>query len=47
MYTPPPDTTEAATIARIQQTWQAMLDEPQDPTVAARIAARGKRVDKD
>lgn len=34
-------------IARQQRTWQAMLDEPQDPADAERIAAQGKRESKD
>ena len=51
MYTPAPnsprDQTEAQTTARVRDIWQAMLDEPQDPATAQRIAAAGKRKDRD
>lgn len=51
MYTPAPnsprDQTEAQTTARVRDIWQAMLDEPQDPATAQRIAASGKRKDRD
>lgn len=32
---------------RIAAVWQEMLDEPQDPATARRIATHGKRSDKD
>ena len=35
------------TIQRWQRTWDAMLNEPQDPQAAERIAAQGKRESKD
>ena len=34
-------------IQRWQRTWDAMLNEPQDPQAAERIAASGKRESKD
>ena len=34
-------------IERLQRTWDAMVDEKQDPQTIARIAANGKRTDKD
>ena len=30
-------------IERLQRTWDAMVNEPQDPAAAERIAATGKR----
>lgn len=34
-------------IQRWQRTWEAMLNEQQDPQAAERIAAQGKRESKD
>jgi len=36
-----------ANLDRLAAIWQAMVDEPQDPQVAERIAMYGKRTDKD
>lgn len=36
-----------ANLDRQDAIWQAMVDEPQDPATAARIADHGKRSDKD
>jgi len=37
----------ADNLTRLETVWQAMVDEPQDPGVAARIASNGKRKDVD
>ena len=34
-------------IQRWQRTWDAMLNEPQDPQAVERIAASGKRKERD
>ena len=34
-------------IERLQRTWDAAVNEPQDPQAVERIAASGKRNDKD
>lgn len=49
MHQPDPDATQLIrdNLDRLDAIWTAMVDEPQDPQTAARIAANGKRTDKD
>lgn len=49
MHSPDPEAQQLIrdNLARLDAIWTAMVDEPQDPQTLARIAANGKRTDKD